>query len=119
MSAGTSYRISSHTRKKVSTAFLLVKMTAVKSAKLIFSLRTSLAGTPSTWMNPLKSNFKLYFSANAKYGDLSFSGLGKVTKILFTFLALASSTCIFNFLVAQCSNQYQNRRYFKCAKIQN
>src|SRR5690606_21027697 len=106
-------------RKKWSAAFRLVKMTAVKSARLIrCSLRTSRAGTPSTWMKALKSSFRLYFCAKAKYGDFSFSGLGNVTKMLFTFFALsASDTCMFFTLITKYLNQYKYRSDFEAAKI--
>jgi hypothetical protein len=49
------------------------------------SLRKSAAETPSIWINSLKSIFTLHFLDNSKYGDLSDSGRGWVTRIVLTF----------------------------------
>ena len=86
MLSGTVNLISSANLKKWSTAFLLVKITAVCPTKFaLVETLNSWAPIPSTWINGLKSILSLYLSPKSKYGDLSVSGLGCDTKIDFTF----------------------------------
>src|SRR6202012_3100426 len=106
ISTGTSKRISSQIRKKWSAELRLGKITALKSARVIFSLRKSFAGAPSTCIKDLKSIFRLSFLASSAYGFLSFSGFGNVTSILLTFFFLSSKILYYcSILQIKCLNQ--------------
>ena len=97
--SGTGILNSSQILKKWSTAFLLVKITALWSKIFIFVFLNSLESIPSTWINGRKSILTFMLDARSKYGDLSASGLGWETNILLTFKRLQLLSVCKNYTV--------------------
>lgn len=89
ISGGISSLSSAQIWKKWSTAFLLVKITAVWCNISTFCLRNSFNGTGSTWMKGIKSTFRRYLSESFRYGEFASAGGSWVTRMLFTFRVLS------------------------------